>query len=211
MIMSNAEAPKLVETPQNEATAASDKFLQKEKHGFIRTMGTILRTGSTEFLTFLGGVMAPVGVAFTTLGLLGNRFQSQLDPAFDYAQRNDPAFQLQLNQFKSQWLQEHGTAITDAQIKQELHQGLGMATDFGKQVGVGTTIAGGLAAGIGTAIGWQGAKHTESSRKWYIAGKVAEFGTIAASLFVPGMWVAYPFAKAFSIGATFYSQTKRPN
>ncbi len=75
---------------------------------------------------------------------------------------------------------------------------------------VGSFAVGGVGLGAtayGVHLGWEGAKHTESSRTLYKIGKVAEFAAIPASLLIPGI---YPIAKAFSIAATGISNWMRP-
>lgn len=170
---------------QNEATKASDQFIEEKQNKFTRAIGTVLRTASTEFLTWIGAPFVPMGL-FSAVALANRDVLKQ--SAIDQA-----------NQIPGLM-----NKIGVEQISQNADQAINLFAG----VGVGASVFGGLATGIGTAIGWQGAKHDENSRILYKLGKIAEFAGLGVQLLtgIP----AYPIAKGFSVAATFFSQLKRP-
>ena len=183
-----AENPETHENhEQNEATKASDQFIAEKQNKFTRAIGTVLRTASTEFLTWFGGPLIPGGI-------IG---------AATILKYKEPVKKMVLERITS------SQATTLAKIGEgQVSIGMDKLLKGLAVTGIGASVIGTLTSALGTAIGWSGAKHHEDTRKLFKLGKLVEFGGIAAQL-LTGIPI-YPITKAFSIGATFFSQLKRP-
>jgi hypothetical protein len=174
----------------HEATQTSDEFLDKEKHGFLRTLSHTIWTAGGEFFTWFGGKLAPAG-AVVAASLYANELQGvSVIGDLMKGKIGDSIIESSKNVIGILW--DRSINIT-------------------KEVAIGSSVIGLAADTIGTWMGWQGAKHGgRDTRRLFWAGKAAELGAAAATILNPGTAWLYPIAKAFSIGATFWGHTKSP-
>src|SRR3989338_2275272 len=114
----------------NLATMASDKFIAEKQNKFTRAIGTVLRTASTELLTWFGAPLIPGGIVTAGLLLL-NR-----EPLSKYiAAKISPSLSAKL------------TNLGEGQLT----TGINKSIDTLAGLGAGASIVGGITTVIGTS------------------------------------------------------------
>lgn len=81
----NGKLHERTEKTKNEATKASNQFIEEKQNKFTRAIGTVLRTAATEFLTWFGAPLVPIGIigagAIMTFKGMASPFLSSYNPA----------------------------------------------------------------------------------------------------------------------------------
>lgn len=193
------EHPVTPETPLNPATVATEAFKKEQQHGFLRSLGHVIRTATGEFFTWFGGPMIPAGIALAA--------KAMTDPE---SLKNIAKGVLQDPTFKERIAKSVGPDMVASSIE-KLQPYVEAMPLIGTGVGIAASAIGLLLTRVGTGIGWNSAKHgNEKIQTLYQLGKMAELGTATLAIFNPALAFLYPVAKGFSIAATFIAHTKRP-
>jgi hypothetical protein len=184
---------------ENKATVASDTFLKQEKHSFLRSLGHVIRTAAGEFFTWFGGPMIPAGIAFAVSALRNPDTLKNITQGII----QDPIF-------KERIATSIGPNLAASALG-KLQPLVDATPMLGAGIGIAASVVGLLSNRIGTAIGWNSAKHgNENVQKLFQLGKMAELGAATISVINPALSFLYPVAKGFSIAAAFIGHTKRP-